>query len=439
MVKSRMNDKTTATPDKGGFTRRQVFTTALGAAALAGGIGRADAQVASPAVRKKVKLTYWNWADNPNHQKITVDSVAMFNKSQDFIEVEVDSNMATQETRKKLVVAYAAGAAPDVCNLIQYWAQDYYDTGILAPLEDYWNQWEDREDFFPNIVEQVRARPGQPILYIPQTSIPFFMYYREDWLKEAGLPVPDTYEQFVAASKAITKAPDRYGHAIRGQGYSGVQVITPIWHSAGVKFADADGNVDFDSDAAIDVTDKWIGMLLRDQSAQPTAVNDGYRELYALMEKGKCGFWFYGPHASPALMTALGDNIQGAPNPRVGDNKYMLANTEGPMMVSTSKEKDAAWELIKFLTTGDIALMFTKNRAVPPVRHSLAKNEFFQNNRFIKMSLDHSDQWWIPPYDNVNWANFQDKIAPYWQEALAGKISAADFNKQGAKFLRGEA
>ena len=37
------------------------------------------------------------------------------------------------------------------------------------------------------------------------------------------------------------------------------------------------------------------------------------------------------------------------------------------------------------------------------------------------------------------WTNFQDKIPPFWQEALAGKITAEEFNQQGAKFLRGEA
>jgi multiple sugar transport system substrate-binding protein len=420
------------------LSRRQALAM-MGAASGALIAGKRSAAAQSPAVRKKVKLLYWNWADNPNHLKITTDAVAGFNKAQELIEVEVDANMATQESRKKLVVAYAAGAAPDVCNLIQYWAQDYLDSGILFPVEDYFNKWDAKADFFPNIMEQVRSKPKQPILYIPQTSIPFFMIYRADWLKEAGLPVPDTYEQFISTCKAISKPPERYGHAIRGQGYSGVQVITPVWHSAGVTFADDKGGSDFDSPAAIDVTRKWVDMLLKDHSAQPTAVNDGYREIFALMEKSKTGFWFYGPHASPQLMTALGDKIKAAPYPRVGDKKYMLANTEGPMIVSTCKEKDAAWELVKWLTSGDVALSFTKTRSVPPVRYSLAKNEFFQNNQFIKMSLDHTDQWWIPPYDNPNWANFQDKIAPFWQETLSGKLSAEGFNKQGAKFLRGGA
>ena len=418
---------------------RRKAVSLLGAGAALAASGRARAQLAAPAVRRKVKLTYWNWADNPNHLKISTDAVANFNKSQNFIEVTLNANMATQESRQKLVVAFAAGAAPDVINTVQYWVQDYYDNGVLQPLGDYFDKWEDKQDFFPSILREMHSKPDQPVMYIAQTTVPFFMYYRADWLKETGMPVFDTFDQYLATCKAMTRAPERYGAAIRGQGYSGVQVVSPIWHSAGVEFIDEKGNVDFDSPAAVAVTEKWVGMLTKDHSAQPTAVNDGYRELFALMEKNICGSWIYGPHASPALMAVLGDNIQATHNPRVGDKHYMLVNTEGPMMVTSCKEKDAAWELIKFLTSGDAALLFTVNRAVPTVRPSLVQNPGFQNNRFIKMSLEMADTWWSPPYAHRNWANFQDRITPFWQEVLQQKITPAAFNKQAAAFLRGDA
>lgn len=422
------------------WSRRRTLQAlgATGGTLLAGAPALAQT-VAAPAVRKKVKLTYWNWADNPVHQKISLDSVDMFNKSQNLIEVEVDATMAVMESRKKLVVAHAAGAAPDVIMTVQYWVQDYFDNGILHPIEDYFKKWDAAPDFFPNVIEQTRSKKGQPIMFVPQTSIPYFLFYRADWLKEAGVQVPDTFDDFVKVAKAITKAPDRYGIAMRGQTYSAIQVILPIWASAGVKFADEKGTVDFDSPAAIDVTEKWVGMFTKDKSAQPSAVNDGYREQYALMEKSKCGLWFYGPHASPALITALGDAIQGAPNPRVGPNRYMLANPEGPMMTTGTKEKEAAWEFIKFITSGEALLLYTAGRAVPPVRKSASLNPFFQNNRFIKMGLDNVSTWWMPPYEFNNWANFQDKIPPFWQEVLREKITVKDFHAQGAKFLRGQA
>jgi multiple sugar transport system substrate-binding protein len=429
---------------KRAVTPRRKALRMIGAAGIAAAgataLGQAATAIAqAPAVRKKVKLTYWNWADNPVHQSISIDSVNMFNKSQGFIEVEVDATMAVMESRKKLVTSFAAGAAPDVAMMVQYWAQDYYDNGILHPIEEYFNKWDARSDFLPNVVEQVRSKPGQPILYLPQTSIPYFLFYRADWLAEAKQKVPDTYDEFITACRAISKPPERYGIAMRGQTYSAIQVILPIWASAGVKFVDEKGNVDFDSPAAIGVTEKWVGLLTKDNAAQPTAVSDGYREQYALMEKGKCGMWYYGPHGSPALIKALGDAIQAVNNPRVGPNHYMLANPEGPLMTTSCKEKEAAWEFMKFIASGDALLLYTAKRMVPPVRKSFFNNAAFENNRFIKMSLAESNTWYMPPYYAKNWANFQDKIPPYWQEALRQKITVRDFHVQGAKFLRGQA
>jgi multiple sugar transport system substrate-binding protein len=439
-----MQDAKTKLAKKRVSASRRNALRMLGAAGVAAAgattLGKSATAIAqAPAVRKKVKLTYWNWADNPVHQSISVDSVNMFNKSQSFIEVEVDATMAVMESRKKLVTSFAAGAAPDVAMMVQYWAQDYYDNGILFPVEEYFNKWDAKSDFLPNVIEQVRSKPGQPILYTPQTSIPYFLFYRADWLKEAKLQPPKTYDEFIAAARAVSKPPDRYGLAMRGQTYSAIQVILPIWASAGVKFVDEKGNVDFDSPAAIAVTEKWVGLLTKDNAAQPTAVSDGYREQYALMEKGKCGFWYYGPHAGPALIKALGDNIQAENNPRVGPNHYMLANPEGPLMTTSCKEKDAAWEFIKFIASGDALLLYTAKRSVPPVRKSMFNNPAFADNRFIKMSLAASDTWYMPPYYQKNWANFQDKIPPYWQETLRQKITPRDFHVQGAKFLRGQA
>ena len=120
--------------------------------------------------------------------------------------------------------------------------------------------------------------------------------------------------------------------------------------------------VDFDSPAAIAVTEKWVGMYTKDKSAQPTAVNDGYPQLYALMEKGKCGDVDLRPACAPALITALGDAIQAVPTPNVGSKPYMLANPGGPLMLTTCKEKEAAWEFIEVHLLGRAGPLFTQKR-----------------------------------------------------------------------------
>lgn len=422
-------------------TSRRTVLKMMGAGAglLAGGTSAFAEDLAAPAVRKKAKIVYWNWADNPGHLKISADSVDMFNKSQNFIEVELDANMAVAESRKKLVVAYAAGAAPDVIMTIQYWVQALYNNGIIESLNPYFDAWEAKDDYFQNIVEGARAKPDGALTYLPLTNIVYSLYYRDDWYKEAGLKAPVTFDEFISGAKAISNPPDRYGYALRGQPYQAIEIIHGIWRSAGVQYVDDQGNVDFDSPAAIDVAEKWIGMLTKDNSASPTAVNDGMRECYSLMQNGKAGMWLYATQASEILSEALGDNLQYTLTPRVGDKHYTLANPEGPMMVSSSKEKEASWEFMKFISSGEAALLYTRDRKSPPIRKSLAQNEAFQNNRFIKQTVDWADTWWSPPYHAEYWADFQDRIAPYWQEALRQTITPEQFCQQGAKLLRGEA
>jgi multiple sugar transport system substrate-binding protein len=420
-------------------TRRQALGLIAGAGAAAAATSAGGQTPAAPAVRKKVTLSYWTWADNPGHQKRVLEAVDLFNNSQNFVTVEVDATSVTMEARKKVVVAYAAGAAPDLAGTVQTHAQDWYDTGILYPVDEFFTNWDKSADYIPKVVDAMRGKPGQPVLYMPIAILPYLLYYRADWFDEAKLAPPVTYDDFIAAAKALAKPPERYGYVLRGVDYYAVQPIEPIWASAGVQFVDKDGNVDFDGPAAIAVTEKWVGMFTKDKSAQPTAVNDRYPELFALMERGKGAQWIYGAHANPQLNAALGERIQAVPTPRVGDKPYMLANPEGNFITTSCKEKEAAWEFLVHLSDGAPARSLGPERGLMPVRKSLSADPLVQNNRFFKVASSQSDNWWMPPFAHEYWANYQDKIAPYWQQTLREEISVADFHKQAAKFLRGEA
>ena len=66
--------KTKPSRTRAGISRRKALRmigaagAAVAGSTLLGKAATAVAQTAAPAVRKKVKLTYWNWADNPVHQ-----------------------------------------------------------------------------------------------------------------------------------------------------------------------------------------------------------------------------------------------------------------------------------------------------------------------------------------------------------------------------------
>jgi hypothetical protein len=54
------------------------------------------------------------------------------------------------------------------------------------------------------------------------------------------------------------------------------------------------------------------------------------------------------------------------------------------------------------------------------------------------VAIENADKWWMPPFSWKYWTNYQDKIAPYWQQALQQSITVQQFQDQAAAFLRGE-
>jgi ABC-type glycerol-3-phosphate transport system substrate-binding protein len=157
------------------------------------------------------------------------------------------------------------------------------------------------------------------------------------------------------------------------------------------------------------------------------------------MEQSLAAMWIYGTHANPQLDAALGERIQAVPTPSAGDRNTMLANPEGAFILSSSKEKEAACEFLAFMSQGEPARIFTQGRGLLPVRASIAAEPAYHDNRFFAVATAAADTWWMPPFYAENWANYQDKIAPYWQEALREEISVQEFHDQAARFLRGEA
>jgi multiple sugar transport system substrate-binding protein len=421
-----------------GVSRRAALS-AIGLAGAAAIAGPARSFGQAPAIRRKVKLSYWSWADNPGHQKILVAVVEAFNKSQEFVTVTLDAGSRTMELREKLMVAFAAGAAPDVAAIVQTNIQEYFDSGLVAPLDSYFGEWDQKSDFFPNIVSFMHSKPGQPLLYLSCRILPYVLYYRADWFDAAKLAPPKSYDEFIAAARQMTIPGQRSGYAMRGVDYYAVQPIEPIWGSAGVQFVDPKGKVDFASPAAVDVTSKWTGMFTKDHSAQSTAVNDGYPQLFSLMERSRAAMWIYGTHASPQLNAALGDRIQAVPTPSVGVKDCMLANPEGNIITTGCKEKEAAWTFLQYLSSGSAANMLAQGRGYLPVRKTLSTDPAVQSNRFFKIAVENADHWWTPPFASENWASYEDKIPPYWQEALRQQITPQQWNEQAAQFLSGDA
>ncbi|HHW08552.1 MAG TPA: extracellular solute-binding protein [Firmicutes bacterium] len=126
-----------------------------------------------------------------------------FNKSQNEIELTLEVHPSVTLLREKLIVAMAAGVAPDLFyesnNVIMQWA----NSGSAIPLDKYIDNMPDRKDFIPDVLESMRYKGH---IY----GFPFSVWsvgdvYNLDLFVNSGVGQVNTWDEMIAAARKIRR------------------------------------------------------------------------------------------------------------------------------------------------------------------------------------------------------------------------------------------
>ncbi len=128
--------------------------------------------------------------------------------------------------------AATAGGTPDLITATEGQLTEYRAADLVAPLNDYANSARyglgaaDLADFYPAYLA-ANQTDGQ-LLALPFAKSVLGLYYNEDKLKEAGVRVPETWDDFAAVCKKFTG--DTKGYAI---GISASTFIAMVYSRGG--------------------------------------------------------------------------------------------------------------------------------------------------------------------------------------------------------------
>jgi len=124
------------------------------------------------------------------------------------------------------------------------------DEGVIAPLDEVTDPalW---EDHYPKVVKTVTYK-GK-IWALPLEANPYALYCNLPMFRAAGLPLPKTWEDTLAAARALTKDFDGDGK-IDQYGYTQCTYQFPLelW-SYGLNIVTEDGQVDLDAPKAAEI------------------------------------------------------------------------------------------------------------------------------------------------------------------------------------------
>lgn len=328
----------------------------------------ADA-TASTASGDEEEITWMFWDDlDATDDLITKgykDVIDRFNKD---YEGKYHCNVVTtnlEEYDTKLNALVAAGQTPDVfiCNPGPNLTQ-YVDSGVAADLTDILKNKE--SDWYSTFTDGIfeRMTYDGKIMAVPTNFAAACVFYNTDIFKEAGVEVPTTYDELLAACEKIKAA-----------GY------TPISCSAGTTWClsmiagylcDREGgpdNLKGITDGTLDWTDKTFidaGTKLKELSQyfQDTAAADSNDQATANFYNGDAAMLVQG---SWAIAQINGNNadfqdkcgvfqfpaIEGGADPN-----RMIVKTDNLVMSATTEHQDACIALMKEFTD-DTAQKYT--------------------------------------------------------------------------------
>lgn len=140
------------------------------------------------------------------------------------VDVELVEGPNATDLRENLYTAalLARDESFDLVYMDVTWPPKFAAAGWLVPL-DPWFGPGDLDKLIPAAVNAGRYR-GQ-LFRIPVRTDIGLLYYRRDWLEQAGLEPPRTFEELARIARALQSPPERWGFVWQGSQYEGLVCV----------------------------------------------------------------------------------------------------------------------------------------------------------------------------------------------------------------------
>jgi len=332
--------------------------------------------------KNKITIKYMRWAD-PSELKSTKELIDLFMKQNPDIEVKLYTE-AWSGYWDKIQTQLAANIGPDVFLIGSYYIVDFYRKGICMNLKSFIEN--DKEinlnDFWEPPFELYTF--NNDLYALPRDINTIVLYYNKDLFDAAGVAYPNnnwTWDDLIKAGKELTRDLNNDG-MVDQFGIMTSLVYEVCW-----------GNFVLQNN----------GRLLNKSRTKCTAnspeVIQALQFLYDLEHKY---------HIAPTSRSkeSLGENafltgkIAMIPDGswRVGtyqDAQFKwdiallpkkkkhacIANGVAHVINSATKQAEASWRLVKFLSDKDAQIAVAKSGTSIPVRKSIARSEFYLDGK----------------------------------------------------------
>lgn len=384
---------------------------------------------------EKVTLTFWDENAGENRTPYYEELIKRFNESQDQIEVKYEG-IPSSSAKEKYDVAIATDTTPDIGHCNAAWGSNWVAQECLVDLDSYFSAWDESKNINENYVRLNRELdPDGKLFMITDTVSTPLMWVRTDMLKEKGLEIPKTWDDFFDVVEKMTDAQSGvYGFSFRGDSSCCVELQHVLYAYSGIEnYFDENGKCTINAPEHVDFLTRYAALY--NKCTAESDITNGYKEMVAAFDGGSAAIIFHNTGSASEHATALNpDQYQAVsfPESKAGTYSYTAGSQGGFCIFDTCKDPDAAWEFIKFMLSEDSNSYWNRSIGQIPMNDKVLEESWVADSQSTMEALNTltsdkchlvSQPKYLPDYSTImntnNPANFQ--------AMLLGEMSVQDF------------
>lgn len=326
-----------------------------------------------------VELTFWHGyteADGDVLEQIVGDFNAA-HAGEITITTEVNPWDVIDDT---FLPALSADNGPELVAMPAERLPVYADRGAFVDLDDFYAGAEATPDLNQGALDMVTV--DGTAYGVPTGFVPLTMFYNKALFAQAGVEVPTTWDEWVAAAEALTVdqdgdgTPEQYGLVLTDHATVGNGVWPTLFYGNGGAVVE-DGKAVIDSPENAETLEFWHDAITATQLS-PTGVDgiagDG------LYSSGRVGMYIGGPWMA-SISEENGIDYGIAPIPAGPETQ--AASAIGVAMALTEQadqaQQEAAQEFFRYFLAREQAVTWSLGSGWPPLRTDVTADEVDEN------------------------------------------------------------
>lgn len=314
---------------------------------------------------EKVELTIWETSRNKDDWYTSMEKKFL----EEHPNITLNKVVKEGDPGNEFYQAVASGTAPDLVNCSFTMMDSYITSGILEPLNQYTDEWDEWGNFTKEYVDMF-TKDGK-VYGVPNQVAPMLFGYNKALFEEAGIKEPPkTWDEAVEVAKKINDPDNQVaGYATLATEWTEWFFQYYVWQAGGdltKENEDGTAELTFTDPAVIKAAEYY--QKLKSEGVLQSDLTLKFSDLVTNFGLGKIGMMpFAGDWVSEAITKGIDPDDIGLCLPPAGPSGKQTTAIGGDCWVINAKadqaKKDAAWEYIKYYTGKDYRASYYENLA----------------------------------------------------------------------------